>query len=59
MAQVRDLLSKDPKIRLELKEDADRGVYVKDLTQHIVKSTADCEQVRPLSPRVTVEGGEV
>jgi hypothetical protein len=35
--QVRDLLSKDPKNKLELKEDPDRGVYVKDLTSYVVK----------------------
>ena len=37
-AQVRDLLSKDPKNKLELKEDPDRGVYVKDLTFYVVKA---------------------
>ena len=35
--QVRDLLSKDPKNQLELKEDNDRGVFVKDLTSYVVK----------------------
>ena len=35
--QVRDLLSKDPKNRLELKESVDSGVYVKDLTSYVVK----------------------
>eukprot|EP00961_Rhodomonas_salina_P114201 1536344-Rhodomonas_salina.1 len=35
--EVRDLLSKDPKNKLELKEDVDRGVYVKDLTSYVVK----------------------
>ena len=36
--EVRDLLSKDPKNKLELKEDVDRGVYVKDLTSYVVKA---------------------
>ena len=34
---MRDLLSKDPKNQLELKEDNDRGVFVKDLTSYVVK----------------------
>jgi len=29
--EIRDLLSKNPQQRLELKEHPDRGVYVKDL----------------------------
>ena len=37
--QVRDLLSKDAKNKLELKEDPERGVYVKDLTSYVVKVT--------------------
>lgn len=32
--QVRDLLSHDVNARLDLREDPDRGVYVKDLTLH-------------------------
>uniref|UniRef100_A0A7S0EHV7 Kinesin-like protein n=1 Tax=Hanusia phi TaxID=3032 RepID=A0A7S0EHV7_9CRYP len=43
--EVRDLLSKDPSKKLDLKEDMEKGVYVKDLTQHIVRSHKDCEQV--------------
>ena len=43
--EVRDLLSKDPKNRLELKENADRGVYVKDLTSYVVKSVNEMENV--------------
>jgi len=43
--EVRDLLSKDPKNKLELKEDADRGVYVKDLTSYVVKSVSEMENV--------------
>jgi len=35
--EVRDLLAKDPKNRLDLKENVDSGVYVKDLTSFIVK----------------------
>ena len=36
--EVRDLLAKDPKNRLDLKENVDSGVYVKDLTSFIVRS---------------------
>ena len=43
--EVRDLLSKDPKNKLDLKEDADRGVYVKDLTSYVVKSVSEMENV--------------
>jgi len=43
--EVRDLLAKDPKNRLELKENVDSGVYVKDLTSFIVKSTHEIDQV--------------
>jgi Kinesin motor domain len=35
--EVRDLLGVDPKAKLKLKEDTDRGVFVSGLTQIIVK----------------------
>jgi hypothetical protein len=38
MAFVLDLLSKDPKNKLELKENIESGVYVKDLTSFVVKN---------------------
>jgi kinesin family protein 3/17 len=38
--EIRDLLSKDPKNSLELKENMDSGVYVKDLTSFVVKNVA-------------------
>ncbi|KAH8046117.1 hypothetical protein JL722_13836 [Aureococcus anophagefferens] len=43
--EIRDLLSKDPKNKLELKENVDSGVYVKDLTSFIVKSSHEIDQV--------------
>jgi len=43
--EVRDLLSKDPKNKLDLKENPDRGVYVKDLTSYVVKSVQEMENV--------------
>ena len=43
--EVRDLLSKDPKNRLDVKEDVERGVYVKDLTSYVVKGVTEMENV--------------
>jgi hypothetical protein len=39
---VRDLVGLSPKTALDLKEDKDRGVYVKGLSQNIVK---DVDQI--------------
>jgi kinesin family protein 3/17 len=38
--EIRDLLSKNPANSLELKENIDTGVYVKDLTSFVVKNVA-------------------
>ena len=43
--EIRDLLSKDPKNRLDLKESVDSGVYVKDLTACVVNSVAEIDHV--------------
>lgn len=43
--EVRDLLSKNPNQRLEVKESADKGVYVKGLVQFVVKSIAEINSV--------------
>jgi len=43
--EIRDLLSKDPKNSLDLKENMDTGVYVKDLTSFVVKSAIEIDQV--------------
>ena len=40
---IRDLLSKDPTTTLELKENVDSGVYVKDLHYVVVRSSADVD----------------
>jgi kinesin family member 3B len=37
---IRDLLSKDPKNSLELRENPESGVYVKDLTSFVVKNAS-------------------
>ncbi|XP_030850890.1 kinesin-like protein KIF17 isoform X2 [Strongylocentrotus purpuratus] len=46
--EIRDLLGKDAKARLELKEHPDKGVYVKELTMHIVHNRRECEQIMEL-----------
>lgn len=43
--EIRDLLAKNPEQRLELKETPDRGVYVKDLMQFVVKGVAEISSV--------------
>ena len=43
--EVRDLLCKDQQKRLELKERADTGVYVKDLSAFVAKSVKEIEHV--------------
>lgn len=43
--RIRDLLSKNPKQKLELKDHPEGGVFVKDLTVMIVKGVTDLQQV--------------
>lgn len=43
--EIRDLLGKDPKAKLELKSNPDKGVYVKDLTNIVVKTVPEIDQV--------------
>lgn len=43
--EIRDLLSKNPKVGLELKENVDSGVYVKDLSSFVVKNVAEIDHV--------------
>jgi hypothetical protein len=44
--EIRDLLSNDHLAKLELHEDPDRGVFVKDLTQVVVDTGAAIDKVR-------------
>jgi kinesin family member 3B len=44
--EIRDLLSKNTANKLELKENPDAGVYVRDLTSYVVKSTRECDKLR-------------
>ena len=39
--EIRDLLGADSKKKLELKESADKGVYVAKLSQHPVQNVSD------------------
>ena len=43
--EIRDLLNKDHKKRLELRERPDTGVYVKDLSSFVAKSVKEIEHV--------------
>jgi len=43
--EIRDLLSKNPKDKLELKEHRDSGVYVKGLNAFVVKSVPEIRNV--------------
>jgi len=43
--EIKDLLSKDVKKKLDLRENPDKGVYVKDLLSFVVKSTKEIEHV--------------
>mmetsp|Transcript_26163 Transcript_26163/g.57673 ORF Transcript_26163/g.57673 Transcript_26163/m.57673 type:complete len:745 (+) Transcript_26163:59-2293(+) len=43
--EIRDLLSRNPKDRCELKDSPNSGVYVKDLTAFVVKSAEDMNNV--------------
>jgi hypothetical protein len=42
--EIRDLLSKDPKKKMDLKEHPDTGVYVKDLSQYVVTNIPEMEK---------------
>jgi len=43
--EIRDLLSKNPKNRLELHEKTDTGVYVRDLSYFAVKGVAEINDI--------------
>ena len=49
--RIRDLLSKNPKQKLELKDHPEGGVFVKDLTNMIVKGAPDLQQVMEVPER--------
>ncbi|TRY84469.1 hypothetical protein DNTS_035823 [Danionella cerebrum] len=43
--EIRDLLTKDHNRKLELKESADSGVYIKDLSSYVTKNVKEIEHV--------------
>ncbi|XP_078414399.1 kinesin-like protein KIF17 [Cetorhinus maximus] len=43
--EIRDLLGKDTKQKLELKEHPEKGIYVKELSMHTVHSVSECEKI--------------
>jgi len=43
--EIRDLLGSDPNTKLDLKENPQKGVFVKDLTIITVKSIREIDQV--------------
>ncbi|KAF4685382.1 hypothetical protein FOZ60_006594 [Perkinsus olseni] len=49
--EIRDLLSKNPKEKLELKDNPDTGVYVKDLQAFVVKGVDEMRQVMAAGQR--------
>ncbi|KIZ06247.1 kinesin family member 3B [Monoraphidium neglectum] len=53
---IRDLLSKSPEAKLELKESPDRGVYVKDLMQFVVKGVPEISSVLQVGKKNRVVG---
>ena len=42
--EVHDLLAKDCKAKLDLKESPDKGVFIKDVTMNVVKSVAEMDK---------------
>lgn len=42
--EIHDLLGRDVKARMDLKEYPDKGVFVKDLTMQVVKTVAEMEK---------------
>ena len=49
--EVRDLLSKNPKNRLELHEKVDSGVYVKDLSYFAAKSSDEVRKIMTIGSK--------
>jgi hypothetical protein len=49
--ECRDLLSKNPKKKLELHEKPDTGVYVKDLSYFAVKDVSEIREVMTIGQK--------
>lgn len=53
---VRDLLSKDPLKKLEVRERADIGVYVKDLSSFVVKNADEMDKLMTIGNMNSKQG---
>jgi kinesin family protein 3/17 len=53
--EIRDLLAKDPHKKMELKESVDRGVYVRDLMQFVVKNVSEINSVLQVNTHPLLE----
>lgn len=49
--EVRDILSKNPQKKLEVRERPDIGVYVKDISSFVVKNAADMEKLMSIGTK--------
>ena len=49
--EIRDLLAKNPKNKLELHENADKGVYVRDLSYFAVKNVSEINEVMTIGQK--------
>lgn len=54
--EVRDLLAKETKKSLEVKERADIGVYVKDLSGYVVNNADDLDNIMKLGNKHRATG---
>lgn len=49
--EVRDLLSKNPQKKLDIRERADIGIYVKDLSSFVVKNADEMDKLMSIGNR--------
>lgn len=49
--EVRDLLSKKPQKKLDIRERADIGIYVKDLSSFVVKNADEMDKLMSIGNR--------
>jgi len=46
--EIHDLIGEDVRVKLDLKESSDKGIFIKNLSMHIVKSVAEIEKLMTL-----------
>ena len=49
--EIHDLIGRDWKVKLELKENADRAVSIKDVAMHVVRSVSEIEKLMDLGTK--------